>query len=95
LHRILVHLLFAPEDEDEDMDSDDAPSTSKRGPLVRSTPYHRYHTLPPADKIAILCFMVNVATSSKAVHAHIEASEEQLTTLRKEKIELGRAKKAQ
>jgi bromodomain adjacent to zinc finger domain protein 1A len=71
-----------------------APSTSKHPRLVKATPSERYHTLSPSDKIAILWFMVNVATSSKAVHAHIESSEEQLTTLRKEKIELGRSKKA-
>jgi bromodomain adjacent to zinc finger domain protein 1A len=40
-------------------------------------------------------FMINIAVTSKAVHAHIEASEDSLTTLRKEKIELGRMKKAQ
>jgi bromodomain adjacent to zinc finger domain protein 1A len=37
--------------------------------------------------------MCDLAMTSKTVHTQLELSEEQLTTLRKEKIELGRAKK--
>lgn len=90
LQHVLVGLLFAPEDEDESVSSMSDGSSS---PMVKATPRERYHTLPPEDKVAILWFMVNLAVSSKAVHAQIEASEEQLTSLRKEKIELGRSKK--
>lgn len=39
--------------------------------------------------------MCNLAISSKAVHAHMELCEEQLTSLRKEKIEVNRLKKQQ
>jgi len=53
----------------------------------------RYYTLPPEDRIAILSFMCNVAISSKAIHSHMEYCEEQLTALRKEKIEVNRLKK--
>jgi bromodomain adjacent to zinc finger domain protein 1A len=38
--------------------------------------------------------MCNLAISSKAVHAHMELCEEQLTALRKEKIDVNRQKKA-
>lgn len=50
--------------------------------------------LPPEDKIAILAFLCNVAVSSKGIHAHMETCEEELTSRRKEKIELNRARKA-
>jgi bromodomain adjacent to zinc finger domain protein 1A len=50
--------------------------------------------LPPEDKIAILSFLCNVAVSSKSIHAHMETCEEELTSRRKEKIELNRARKA-
>lgn len=38
--------------------------------------------------------MCNLAVSSKAIHVHMESCEEQLTALRKEKIEVNRQKKA-
>ncbi|KAF8271339.1 chromatin remodeling complex protein [Lactarius quietus] len=59
-----------------------------------SNPKQCYPMLPPEDKIAILAFMCNVAVSSKSVHAHMEACEEELTSRRKEKIELNRTRKA-
>ncbi|KAI9462511.1 chromatin remodeling complex protein [Lactarius psammicola] len=59
-----------------------------------SSPKQCYPMLPPEDKIAILAFMCNVAVSSKSVHAHMEACEEELTSRRKEKIELNRTRKA-
>ena len=37
--------------------------------------------------------MCSLAISSKAIHAHMEWCEEQLTALRKEKIEVNRTKK--
>ena len=37
--------------------------------------------------------MCNLVVSSKAIHAHMESCEEQLTALRKEKIEVNRQKK--
>jgi hypothetical protein len=37
--------------------------------------------------------MCNLAISSKAIHGHMEFCEEQLTALRKEKIEVNRLKK--
>ncbi|KAI0304838.1 ATP-utilizing chromatin assembly and remodelling N-terminal-domain-containing protein [Russula brevipes] len=51
-------------------------------------------TTSPQDKIAILAFLCNIAVSSKSIHAHMEACEEELTSRRKEKIELNRARKA-
>ncbi|KAI0307853.1 ATP-utilizing chromatin assembly and remodelling N-terminal-domain-containing protein [Multifurca ochricompacta] len=59
-----------------------------------SNPKQCYPTLPSEDKIAILAFMCNVAVSSKSIHTHMEACEEELTSRRKEKIELNRARKA-
>jgi bromodomain adjacent to zinc finger domain protein 1A len=39
--------------------------------------------------------MCNLAISSKSIHAYLETCEEQLTALRKEKIEVNRLKKHQ
>ena len=61
--------------------------------LSRASPEERYFALPPADRIAILQFMCDLAVSSKSIHAHMEHCEEQLTALRKEKIEINRQKK--
>ena len=56
-------------------------------------PSERYHLLPPGDRIAILQFLCQLATSSKSVHLYMESCEEQLTAFRKEKIEVNRQKK--
>ncbi|KAI6136757.1 chromatin remodeling complex protein [Pisolithus sp. B1] len=72
LREILTRLLFAPESNLESS----ASSSSSR---VSSATPQRYYSLPPADRIAILAFMCNLA--------------EQLTALRKEKIEINRMKK--
>jgi hypothetical protein len=49
--------------------------------------------MPVDYKIALLSFMCSLSVSSKAIHLHMESCEEQLTTLRKEKIEINRGKK--
>lgn len=102
LREILTRLLFHPakdESEDVDVDGEDE-STPIAGSSMKpvwmgewAKPEERYHLLPPADKIAILSFMCTLAISSKAIHAHMEACEESLTALRKEKIEVNRTKK--
>ena len=58
-----------------------------------STPGERYWFLPPEDRVAILSFLCDIAVSSKAIHAYMELCEEQLTALRKEKIEVNRSRK--
>ena len=58
-----------------------------------TAPGQLYHKLPSKDRVAIISFMCNLAISSKAIHAHMEWCEEQLTALRKEKIEVNRSKK--
>lgn len=95
LREILTRLLFAPEvASDAPSSSSSRTSTPTSTPLsVISHPSERYYYLPPADRIAILAFMCNLAISSKAIHAHMELCEEQLTSLRKEKIEVNRLKK--
>ncbi|KAF8898556.1 chromatin remodeling complex protein [Infundibulicybe gibba] len=96
LQEILTRLLFAPDVSVDPSSSSSSSrvSTPMSGPLaVVSTPAQRYYALPPIDRIAILSFMCNLAISSKAVHAHMESCEEQLTALRKEKIEVNRLKK--
>ncbi|KAF8167934.1 chromatin remodeling complex protein [Crassisporium funariophilum] len=97
LEEILVKLLFAPElpsDDAGDSVSGSRPQTPDQNVLKQFVPPNeRYHTLPPEDRIAILSFMCNLAISSKAIHAHMESCEEQLTALRKEKIEVNRMKK--
>ncbi|KAK0233457.1 chromatin remodeling complex protein [Armillaria fumosa] len=98
LREILTKLLFAPEEANEPSTSSSASSSRSPAPhsslyTVSSSPAERYHSLPPADRIAILSFLTNLAVSSKAIHAHMESCEEQLTALRKEKIEVNRSKK--
>ena len=58
-----------------------------------SQPNLRYYALSAADRVVILAFMCNLAISSKAIHTYMETCEEQLTALRKEKIEVNRTKK--
>ncbi|THH20227.1 hypothetical protein EW146_g1101 [Bondarzewia mesenterica] len=96
LRRVLTRLLFAPEPLSEAANS---PSTSRASTPTHvrlsqpSAPNERYHALPPEDRMAILHFMCNVAVSSKAIHMYMESCEEQLTALRKEKIEVNRQRK--
>lgn len=97
LREILTRLLFAPESSEEPSASSMSSRTSSpvSPPLtIQSSPGERYYSLPYTDKIAILSFMCNLAVSSKAIHVHMESCEEQLTALRKEKIEVNRQKKA-
>ncbi|KII93497.1 hypothetical protein PLICRDRAFT_49537 [Plicaturopsis crispa FD-325 SS-3] len=100
MREILTRLLFAPDPaaapNEPSASSSSSRDTSSPPPStlsIPSTPDERYHTLPPADRIAILSFMCNLAISSKAIHLHMEYCEEQLTALRKEKIEVNRTKK--
>ncbi|KAJ6604346.1 chromatin remodeling complex protein [Mycena vulgaris] len=97
LREVLTKLLFAP---DPHVDPCSSPSSSRVSTpvpspalTVVSNPAERYYALPPADRIAIMSFMSNLAISSKAIHGHMEYCEEQLTALRKEKIEVNRLKK--
>lgn len=95
LQEILTKLLFAPHNPSEYADSR-APTPTSGNELAlnnQALPTERYYSLPPEDRVAILSFLCNLAISSKAVHAHMESCEEQLTALRKEKIEVNRMKK--
>ncbi|KAH9982519.1 ATP-utilizing chromatin assembly and remodelling N-terminal-domain-containing protein [Lactifluus volemus] len=96
LRQVLTRLLFAPEQSPEHSAASPASRVSSPIPTKHqpSSPKQCYPMLPPEDKIAILAFMCNVAVSSKSIHAHMEACEEELTSRRKEKIELNRARKA-
>ncbi|KAF8140096.1 chromatin remodeling complex protein [Boletus edulis] len=94
LREVLTRLLFAPEPNVESSPC----SASSRDPTpvsypLLSTPGERYHALPPPDRIAVLAFLCNLSVSSKTIHIHMEACEESLTALRKEKIEINRLKK--
>ncbi|KAA1468659.1 hypothetical protein DENSPDRAFT_857445 [Dentipellis sp. KUC8613] len=96
LRRVLTRLLFAPESSPEPVDTPSSSRAATPAPMrltVPSSPSERYHTLPPEDRILILSFMCNIAVSSKAIHQHMESCEEQLTALRKEKIEVNRTRK--
>jgi len=96
LRRVLTRLLFAPESSSEQSVASPASRVSSPVPTKHhpSHPNQCYPMLPPEDKIAILAFLCNVAVSSKGIHAHMETCEEELTSRRKEKIELNRARKA-
>ncbi|TFK40993.1 ATP-utilizing chromatin assembly and remodelling N-terminal-domain-containing protein [Crucibulum laeve] len=96
LREILTRLLFAPEASTAPVScSSSSRSETPLTPLLvmASTPGERYYALPPEDRIAIISFMCNLAISSKAIHTYMESCEEQLTALRKEKIEVNRLKK--
>lgn len=99
LREILTRLHFAPDSSAEPSSSSSSSRVSTPAiaglAFVPATPAERYHALPARDRIAILSFMCNLAISSKAIHAHMETCEEQLTALRKEKIEVNRLKKQQ
>ncbi|KDR85163.1 hypothetical protein GALMADRAFT_1322895 [Galerina marginata CBS 339.88] len=93
IQEILTKLLFAPAEQSSDSR---APTPMDSAQTILKTvapPNDRYYALPPDDRIAILSFLCNLAISSKAIHAHMESCEEQLTALRKEKIEVNRLKK--
>lgn len=95
LQNILTWLLFEPAGSDE---SPGGSSSSKRPQgseffAERANPGERYWTMPVEHKIALLSFMCGLSVSSKAIHLHMESCEEQLTALRKEKIEINRSKK--
>lgn len=93
----MTQLLFAPEPSiDAEILSTAASrdSTPDKGPLVvRAQPMERYYDLSPADRVEIIAFMCNQAVNSKSIHSHMEQTEEQLTALRKEKVEANRLKK--
>ncbi|KZT06884.1 chromatin remodeling complex protein [Laetiporus sulphureus 93-53] len=96
IREILTRLLFAPESVSELSSSTAVTPASSPAPVSLSVPMApslRYYSLPPTDRVAILYFMCNLAISSKAIHVHMEWCEEQLTALRKEKIEVNRTKK--
>ncbi|KAJ7102222.1 chromatin remodeling complex protein [Mycena belliarum] len=94
LREVLTKLLFAPDVHvDPCSPSSSRVSSPTTALTVVSNPAERYYALPPTDRIAILSFICNLAISSKAIHGHMEFCEEQLTALRKEKIEVNRLKK--
>ncbi|VDB99827.1 unnamed protein product [Peniophora sp. CBMAI 1063] len=95
LRRVLTRLLFAPDvDVDADASNDDGtPRPTSLSPNNPAHPSERYYQLPPEDRVAILAYLCDVAVSSKAIHAYMELCEEQLTALRKEKIEVNRSRK--
>ena len=98
LREVLTRLLFAPEQSQPPEPSSSAAPTPAASPAplrlsIPTAPGQLYHKLPPRDRVAIISFMCNLAVSSKAIHMHMETCEEQLTALRKEKIEVNRTKK--
>ncbi|KAJ2918942.1 hypothetical protein MD484_g1379, partial [Candolleomyces efflorescens] len=96
IRSILTKLLFAPEhDDDSGSAASGSRSTSPSSTILKvpASPRERYYCLSPEERVFILSFMCNLAISSKAIHTHMESCEEQLTALRKEKIEVNRLKK--
>ena len=93
--QVLTWLLFEPGDSNE-LPGEPSSSTHSHDPRVfteRANPSERYWTMPVEYKIALLSFMCGLSVSSKTIHLHMESCEEQLTALRKEKIEINRSKK--
>ena len=95
IQRILTWLLFEPATSDGPPEASSS-STHSQGSQVfteKANPSERYWTMPVEYKVALLSFMCGLSVSSKAIHLHMESCEEQLTALRKEKIEVNRYKK--
>ena len=99
MRSILQKLMFdVPEESGSQgrhslSDSSPLSSPTQPGGSAVSNPAERYYALEPADRLAILRFMCDIAMSSKQLHAHLDGCEEQLTALRKERIEINRQKK--
>lgn len=95
LQQVVTWLLYEPETSEQSPGGSPS-STHSQGPQLftkRTSPDKRYWTMPVEHKIALLSFMCGLSVSSKAIHLHMESCEEQLTALRKEKIEINRSKK--
>ncbi|CAL1696016.1 unnamed protein product [Somion occarium] len=93
LREVLTRLNWAIEDDEATSSSRGKPSPHAITSITPSSPRVQYPVLPTSDKVTILAFMCSMAVSSKSIHAHMEVCEEQLTALRKEKIEVNRTKK--
>ena len=94
MRSIFQRLLFdEPEDHLHPPDSSPLSSPTQSHGATVSSPSERYYALSPADRLSILKFMCDLAMTSKAIHSHLEWCEEQLTVLRKERIEVNRQKK--
>lgn len=92
---VLTWLLFEPATSDESPEGSSSSMHSRDSEVFseRANPSERYWTMPVEYKVALLSFMCGLSVSSKAIHLHMESCEEQLTALRKEKIETNRCKK--
>jgi len=95
LQNVLTWLLFEPAGSDESPGGSSSSKNLQDSHIFteRANPCERYWTMPVEYKIALLSFMCGLSVSSKAIHLHMESCEEQLTALRKEKIEINRSKK--
>ncbi|EIW64756.1 chromatin remodeling complex protein [Trametes versicolor FP-101664 SS1] len=97
LREILTRILFSADGAQDPISSAAPTPSNSPGPMRLTTPgspADLYYKLPAKDRVDIITFMCNLAVSSKAIHIHMETCEEQLTALRKEKIEVNRTKKA-
>jgi len=86
LREIITHLLFAalPSATGGEVQNGD---DQKQG-WQSFKPRVRYKTLSFAYKIAILAFICELSTGTKAIHGFLETCENSLTEMRKEKVEL-------
>lgn len=93
----MTQLLFAPEPS-VDAETPSATGSRESSPdnrplIVPAQPMERYYDLSPGDRVEIIAFMCSQAVNSKSIHTHMEQTEEQLTALRKEKVEANRLRK--
>ena len=86
LREIITHLLFAalPNTVGGEVQNGD----DQRQGWQSIKPRLRYKTLSFAHKIAILAFICELSTGTKAIHGFLETCESSLTEMRKEKVEL-------
>ncbi|GAA99661.1 uncharacterized protein L969DRAFT_48254 [Mixia osmundae IAM 14324] len=84
---IVRHLLSSLDDDPEDI-PDNAEDC-----YIERKPQDRYPTLPLADKLLLLGFLIDLALPSRAIVNFMNETESYLSELRKERIEINKEKR--
>ncbi|GAA5988402.1 hypothetical protein JCM5350_005297 [Sporobolomyces pararoseus] len=85
-------------------ESDEAPKSSQLSELEEEDeeqhlvdgpcPEDQYLTLPLADKLAIINYLITLVTATKPIRAYLEEADRELTDLRKQRADVNKEKKA-
>jgi hypothetical protein len=94
---ILSHLTgvgsYAKEDRVKAEGEDEGTIKAASEMDIYETPSHRYVTLALEDKILLLQYLCEQAVLTRSIKRFFDQCEHQLTELRKERVELGRARR--